>query len=176
MPADHPAPFTYGGVQYHFDHLEPMTMKLTLAQGVVIYAEIRYKTHCYTRELDPGELAADLVRHDDQYGNERYFCPVRYALSHQLFNWIGAWCYQLCIYQPKHGENYIIVETSAGQSVKVAFSIEKHDHIPTGLMIWIKTTHPYNKSTPVKATRSNSFPFNTLAKSMAHKGTRPNKK
>lgn len=176
MPPDHPAPFIDGGVQYHFDHLEPMTMKLMLSQSVVIYAEIRFKTHCYTRELDPGELSTGLFRYDDEYGNERYFCPIRYDLSHELFTWICAWCYQPCIYAPSHGENYIIVETSAGKPVKVAFSVEQHDHIPTGLMIWIKTTHPYDKSTPTKATRSNSFPFNTLAKSVAHTGKRPKKK
>lgn len=172
----HALSFSLDGVCYNFDHMTPVTVFLRLAQGTVLPAEVRFKSHCYTRERLPGEPTDGLVRHDDERGNERYFCPHRYRLSLCLFGWITGWCHQACLFgrNYRYGvENFIIVETDAGEPVKVAFSIDKHDYIKLGLLIWIKTVHPYDRSAPSIATRSNSLPFNTLAKTVAYTGQRP---
>lgn len=129
-----------GGQDYNFAHLQPTSIVFNLLGNVQLEGECRFKSHCYTRELDAGESAKGLVRIDDENGNERYFCPDRYALSLRLAGWVASWCDQKCILGKdyKHGaENWLIVEDG------------------------IKTTHPYDRSKPHEATRDNSLPFNT---------------
>lgn len=174
----HPNSFAYNGQNYDFSHLHPASFTFKLLGGVSMMAECRFKSHCYTRELEtsPPESNVGLLRIDDENENERYFCVDRYSLSLNLANWISVWCDQKCIQGKnyKHGvEHWIVVEDDNGKPVKVAFSIEKHDSMPLGLMMWIKTTHHYDRSKPPVATRENSIPFNTLAKTMAHTGKQP---
>jgi hypothetical protein len=172
----HPITLSFEGESYDFTHLHPASVTFNLLGGVLIPGECRFKSHCYTRELDEGESELGLIRIDDDNGNKRFFCPIRHALSLKLLGWIARWCDQKCILSkdPKHGvENWLIAEDSSGVKVKVAFSIAKHYSLPLGLMIWIKTTHPYDRSAPPEATRDNSTPFNTLAKTVAHTGKHP---
>lgn len=174
----HPNSFIYNGNPFTFQHLHPVFFKLSLLNGVKMDAECRFKSHCYTRRLkeDPPESNAGLHRIDDEKGNERYFCEDRYRLSLSLAGWISTWCDHKCIQGKnyKHGiEHWIVVEDDNGQAIKVAFSIDKHEALPLGVLMWIKTTHPYDTSTPPTATHSNSVPFNTLVKTMAHTGKQP---
>ena len=169
----------FNSCKYDLSHLLPQQITFLLADKVTIQAECRFKSHCYTRELDDGESSKGLLQINDDEGNIRFFCPQRYALSLKLHGWISSWCHNLCIMGKnyKHGiENWLVVEDEAGVKVKVAFSIEKHLSIPVGLMLWIRTTHPYDRSTPDVATRANSFPFNTIAKTVAHTGKQPKPK
>lgn len=169
----------FNGCKYDLSHLLPQQITFKLADNVTIQAECRFKSHCYTRELEAGESAHNLLQINDDEGNVRFFCPQRYQLSLKLHGWISGWCHNPCIMGKnyKHGiENWLVVEDEAGVKVKVAFSIEKHLSIPVGLMLWIRTTHPYDRSTPDVATRANSFPFNTLAKTVAHTGKQPKPK
>ena len=169
----------FNGIKYDLAHLLPQQITFTLADNVMMKSECRFKSHCYTRELDDGESGHDLLQINDDEGNIRFFCPQRYMLSLKLYGWISSWRHNSCIMGKnyKHGiENWLIVEDEAGVKVKVAFSIEKHLSIPVGLMIWIRTTHAYDRSKPHVATRDNSFPFNTLAKTVAHTGKQPKPK
>ncbi|RMN14916.1 hypothetical protein ALQ66_200110 [Pseudomonas savastanoi pv. glycinea] len=172
----HPSALSYDGRDYDFTHLHPTNIVFNLLGGVQIAGECRFRSHCYTRELDAGESAKGLIRIDDENGNERYFCPERHQLSLKLGGWMATWCDQKCI-QGKHYqhgiENWLIVEDDSGVKVKVAFSIDKHETLALGVMMWIKTTHPYDRSRPDEATRDNSIPFNTLAKTVAHTGKQP---
>ncbi len=172
----HPLAFSHEGQPYDFSHLHPTTITFNLLNNVQITAECRFKSHCYTRELDAGEANTGLVRIDDEFRNERYFCSDRYKLSLMLLGWMNQWRDQKCI-QGKHFdhgiENWLIVEDDSGRKVKIAFSVDKHEHLPIGLMLWVKTMHPYDRSKPDEATRDNSVPFNTLAKTVAHTGKQP---
>lgn len=172
----HPLTLSLSGEDYDFTHLHPASIVFNLLGKVQLDGECRFKSHCYTRELDAGETPEGLVRIDDENGNERYFCPDRHALSLKLKGWMASWCDQKCILGKdyKHGaENWLIVEDDSGTKIKVAFSIDKHETLALGVMLWIKTTHPYDRSKPHEATRDNSLPFNTLAKSVAHTGKQP---
>lgn len=173
----HPPKFVYKGKPYDFTHLYPTTVVFNLLLNTQLTAECRFKSHCYTRELESGESNAGLIRIDDEYERERYFCPTRYKLSLKLVGWMTKWRDQKCIlgrHYERGIENWLIVEDDSGTQVKVAFSVDKHNDLPLGLMLWIKTTHPYDRSKPDEPTRDNSVPFNTLAKTVAHTGKQPN--
>jgi len=173
---NHPAPFTHGGATYDFAHLASTVLKLNLADCQHIVAECRFKSHCYTRKPGHDESLAGLVPIHDERGELRVLCPVRYHLSFLLVAWISKWRAQPCVFGKnfRHGvENWIVVEWREHQRIKVAFSVDKHELLVPGIMMWIKTVHPYDRSRPPVAGRVNSIPFQVLVKTVAYTGQLP---
>ncbi|MEZ8611410.1 hypothetical protein [Vibrio sp. 10N.239.311.D11] len=174
-----PKGITYNGITYDLSHLQPKDHTYTLKDGTVISATLWFSNHCYTEELKGSDTREGRLIIEDQYGNDRYFCPNRYKYSQQIDNWLPGWIDKKCFESKdtkKGVEHWIIVEDHSGMKVKVAFSAKKHNKKANGLAIHIKTIHPYDWSTPPDAENHPQVGFDKLAKSIAMFGSKPKAK
>lgn len=119
-------PFTLGGKSYDFDHLKPLTLRVSPDDkpGTKVLAIlVNFSCHCFTEGYDPSRPELTYIH----AGETRSFDKLRYALSLNLHSIIRVIPDKKVLFTRE--TNYLIAETidHSGQNVKytIFFDLKK---------------------------------------------------
>jgi hypothetical protein len=124
MPVRH-LPFTLGDETFDLTHLDAKTFGCpTDFREAELTIGIRYSNHCYTvgcaDDVEPGDR---LIL--DHHGNRRLFCDERYALSHNLPDFLAA-LPTARVWQSFQERNYLHFSTTLGPAeYRVFFQLRR---------------------------------------------------
>lgn len=168
--------YSHNGCDYDLSIFDKKEHIFSLDEQCSIFAEIHFSTHCYTEEWKEGDPTDHLM--EDDYGNSRYFCPIRYQYAKASLDQINDWLNRTCVTSKdkKSGrEHWLIIEDVNGQNGKIAFDISKHrdNKKINGIWLKIKTIHPYDKSTPPDLTVTPQTKFRKFTKAVGVFNTPP---